>query len=61
MAIKLKPIRKRCPDGELYVFINGVAEVPGIRMGNKSSFFNMKPLTITLKEFNTFSSSAKFE
>lgn len=45
MAIKLGVVRKRCPQGELYVFKNGVAEVPGAR-------FQGAPLTISLSEFN---------
>jgi len=48
--IKLKPIVKR-HEGETYTFINGVAEVPGMRMGGKHKWYSPKPVTITLKEF----------
>lgn len=48
--IKLKPIVKR-HEGETYTFINGVAEVPGMRMGSRNKRFSPKPVTITLKEF----------
>jgi hypothetical protein len=44
MKIKLE-IKKRCRDGELYIFKNGVATVPGM-------YINKAPVTITLKEFN---------
>jgi len=37
----------RCPDGELYKFINGVAVVPGMRSKTTG-----QPVTITLKEFH---------
>lgn len=45
MKIKAGNIQRRCPDGELYKFKNGIAEVPGIR-------FRRKPMYITLSEFN---------
>jgi hypothetical protein len=45
MKIKLKDIRKQCPDGDIYTFKNGVATVPGMHYKNR------KPYTITLKEF----------
>jgi len=41
--IKLKPIVKR-HEGETYTFINGVAEVPGMRMFGTA-------VCITLQEF----------
>lgn len=46
MKIKLKDIRKQCPDGDIYTFKNGVAIVPGMYQKNPR-----KPYTITLKEF----------
>ena len=48
MAIKLGTVRKRCPEGDMYVFKNGVATVPGV-------YFQRKPMTITLAEFNAMS------
>lgn len=45
MKIKLPEIHKRFPNGELYVFKNGVAVVPGMRTKN------VQPYTITMKEF----------
>jgi len=42
--MKLSTVRKRCPEGEVYVFKNGVAEVPGLRISGK-------PVKITLAEF----------
>jgi len=42
--MKLK-VNLRCPDGELYKFVNGVAVVPGMRRLGK-------PVTITLREFH---------
>lgn len=43
--MKLKSTR-RCPDGEVYHFINGIAIIPGVwdKKGN--------PQTVSLKEFN---------
>ena len=46
MKIKLLDVRKRCPDGEVYIFKKGVAQVPGVR-------FQRKPVYITLAEFKT--------
>ena len=42
--MKLLTVKKRCPEGEVYVFKNGVAEVPGPRISGK-------PAKIILTEF----------
>lgn len=44
MKMKLKVVKK-CPSGDKYVFINGVAAIPGMAHRDRS------PYTITLKEF----------
>lgn len=46
MKLKLKTITKR-HDGETYKFRRGVAAIPG-------TYFQGRPMTITLKEFNEF-------
>lgn len=51
MKIKLE-IKKRCKDGELYIFKNGVAIVPGMEISRS-------PVTITIKEFNELNGSGK--
>lgn len=45
MKLKLKTINKRCPNGELYQFVNGIAVVPGM-------WISKKPVHITIVEFN---------
>ena len=51
MKIKLET-KKRCKDGELYIFKNGVATVPGMVISGA-------PVTITLKEFNELNGVTK--
>ena len=48
--IKLHDVRKRCPDGELYIFKKGVAQVPGMR----------PPMFVTLAEFNQLSKEVEY-
>jgi len=42
--VKLKPVKLRCRQGEVYLFIGGWAEVPGFYVGGK-------PVKISLQEF----------
>lgn len=46
--------KRKCPDGEVYVFKNGVAEVKGMRS-------KKGPYTITLAEFNNLCKEAQNE
>ena len=49
---KLKPFsgRKRCKDGETYIFKYGKATVPGMWYKN-TMWRRLEPVTITFKEF----------
>lgn len=54
MKLKVGTTQKRCPDGELYKFKNGIAEVPGMRFCGKKVF-------ITLAEFNELCEEVRAE